>query len=378
MPIQHCTLPDGKPGFKYGDSGKCYKDGRDAAKQGIAIDGPDKFKKVMKSESGMNLVFAKAALEEYYSDIKVEKNNSFKSIANFLKADDGQVDSDTDRGDMLDCNAKKDEEIVDNAGDLSGNPSKTGDGLATGSVNGTDPNRGPVGKDDYGKDGKNDGDGDEPDPAAKADLDTPTKKVGSHTVVPPYNKDASPETDPDKKVPNVDTPSRDDVTAHEQGGRKTLDPKLQYKVKSESSNDDEDMGSDGPDTMGMGEKASAWMNACAYVSEEVRKNTPDENCAGPPGTKSFPINSGKDVEDASRLVGHSPNPSNTKKRIIEIAHRLGYQDHLPQSWRKPEHQTAYELALSLYSMMSPEAKKKLNAKLNFEENAVNQPDNSNS
>ena len=49
MPIKECTLPNGKSGFKWGDSGKCYKDKKDAVKQGIAIEGPKKFQKIMKS-----------------------------------------------------------------------------------------------------------------------------------------------------------------------------------------------------------------------------------------------------------------------------------------------------------------------------------------
>lgn len=46
MPIKSCSLPDGKSGYKWGDKGKCYKSKKDAIRQGIAIEGPDKFKKV--------------------------------------------------------------------------------------------------------------------------------------------------------------------------------------------------------------------------------------------------------------------------------------------------------------------------------------------
>lgn len=37
MPIHSCALPDGSSGFKYGDSGKCYKSREDALKQMRAI-----------------------------------------------------------------------------------------------------------------------------------------------------------------------------------------------------------------------------------------------------------------------------------------------------------------------------------------------------
>jgi hypothetical protein len=52
MPLKKCTK-DGKKGWKWGDSGACYtgRDGkRKAIKQGIAIEGPDKFKKTMAEE----------------------------------------------------------------------------------------------------------------------------------------------------------------------------------------------------------------------------------------------------------------------------------------------------------------------------------------
>ena len=45
MPLKNCNA-DGKSGYKWGDEGKCYT-GRDAKKQaikqGIAIEGPEKF-----------------------------------------------------------------------------------------------------------------------------------------------------------------------------------------------------------------------------------------------------------------------------------------------------------------------------------------------
>lgn len=37
MPIKRCTLPEGGSGFKYGNSGKCYKNREDALKQMRAI-----------------------------------------------------------------------------------------------------------------------------------------------------------------------------------------------------------------------------------------------------------------------------------------------------------------------------------------------------
>jgi len=45
MPLKNCTV-DGKSGYKWGDKGNCYagKDAKQKAiKQGIAIEGPEKF-----------------------------------------------------------------------------------------------------------------------------------------------------------------------------------------------------------------------------------------------------------------------------------------------------------------------------------------------
>jgi hypothetical protein len=37
MPIMECTMDDGTKGYKYGDSGKCYKEKQKAILQGVAI-----------------------------------------------------------------------------------------------------------------------------------------------------------------------------------------------------------------------------------------------------------------------------------------------------------------------------------------------------
>jgi len=62
MPLKTCTL-DGKAGYKWGDSGKCYT-GKDAKKQalrqGVAIEGPEKFsQKAQESE----IIFSESDIE---------------------------------------------------------------------------------------------------------------------------------------------------------------------------------------------------------------------------------------------------------------------------------------------------------------------------
>lgn len=71
MPLKKCSK-DNESGFKWGDSGTCYTgpDGKKKAiKQGIAIEGPEKFSQKVKSN---NVTFTQkdyelvdAALEEY-------------------------------------------------------------------------------------------------------------------------------------------------------------------------------------------------------------------------------------------------------------------------------------------------------------------------
>lgn len=67
MPLKTCKQ-DGRPGYKWGDKGACYtytpgnKAAQSAAKQkaikqGIAIEGPDKFKKTM-AQRGIDILRA--------------------------------------------------------------------------------------------------------------------------------------------------------------------------------------------------------------------------------------------------------------------------------------------------------------------------------
>ena len=71
MPLKKCSS-DGKSGWKWGDSGKCYtgKDGKKKAiKQGVAIEGPDKFKE--KASKNPEL---KQDLTELLLDLELRKD----------------------------------------------------------------------------------------------------------------------------------------------------------------------------------------------------------------------------------------------------------------------------------------------------------------
>jgi hypothetical protein len=74
MPLKKCSS-DGKSGWKWGDQGHCYtgKDGKKKAiKQGVAIEGPEKFAQVANEEE-LNVIINdpdiplldKVALGEY-------------------------------------------------------------------------------------------------------------------------------------------------------------------------------------------------------------------------------------------------------------------------------------------------------------------------
>lgn len=71
MPLKQCTN-DGKSGWKWGDSGHCYtgpNGKKQAIRQGVAVEGPDKFRNIMQSEGNarqdVEIMLAQALREEY-------------------------------------------------------------------------------------------------------------------------------------------------------------------------------------------------------------------------------------------------------------------------------------------------------------------------
>ena len=64
MPLKNCTV-DGKSGYQWGDDGKCYtgKDGKKKAlRQGVAVEGPEKFSEYMK---GRGEELSEAEIKKY-------------------------------------------------------------------------------------------------------------------------------------------------------------------------------------------------------------------------------------------------------------------------------------------------------------------------
>ena len=80
MPLKRCS-DNGKSGWKWGDQGKCYtgKEGKNQAiKQGISIEGPEKFAKIMREEAAE---WHGKTLYDSLSDDEKELANALLSVA---------------------------------------------------------------------------------------------------------------------------------------------------------------------------------------------------------------------------------------------------------------------------------------------------------
>jgi|694.fasta_scaffold95497_7 hypothetical protein len=70
MPLKNC-FENNKDGWKWGDEGKCYtgKDSKkEAIRQGISIEGPENFSKIMKSQSDEQLYSQLSSDEKALAD----------------------------------------------------------------------------------------------------------------------------------------------------------------------------------------------------------------------------------------------------------------------------------------------------------------------
>lgn len=81
MPLKRCTQ-DGKSGWKFGDSGKCYvgPEGKKLAiKQGIKIHGPKEFERIMKHGDASKEELVDVLLDKEITD---EDANIMASVMN--------------------------------------------------------------------------------------------------------------------------------------------------------------------------------------------------------------------------------------------------------------------------------------------------------
>lgn len=342
MPLKRCTNAEGKKGWSWG-SGGCQVAGSDkeskkqAIRVGLKVEGPEKFSKIMKHEGSKafydvdGLETAKAIYNEIICPTKSD-NKYLSAVASYFasKADPGDMDSDTDKSGILGSTTNTDN-VVKPAGDLEDSDTKDPSG-------GLENMPGQASEDNYGKDGKNDNDGDEPDPVAKGDLDTKVENIGSHTVVPPYNKEAAPENKPGEyDEPRQTPPTREESTP-----------------KEVSKSDDKRFGMDDDtanaavsaiaETYGFSFAELSYLleNKCyAYVSQKTRDNM-DSSSFGWPEEKKYPVANEAHFRAAVKLLGRAPADKQEmiKRNLIRIAKQRGYS--LPESWKSAQADTEFE------------------------------------
>lgn len=97
MPLKRCSRDGVKNGWSWGDSGKCYKDKKAAIKQGLAIEGPDKFK----SMADVSEAELEEALEELYlePENKPTGNIYFDGVLAYVSMKERESMSKEDFGD---------------------------------------------------------------------------------------------------------------------------------------------------------------------------------------------------------------------------------------------------------------------------------------
>lgn len=60
---------------------------------------------------------------------------------------------------------------------------------------------------------------------------------------------------------------------------------------------------------------------------------------GDPANKSFPVEDQEDLNNAAHLVGHAPDPSAVKRRLVSIAKRMGLK--LPSTWETTNNELSH-------------------------------------
>jgi hypothetical protein len=187
------------------------------------------------------------------------------------------------------------------------------------------------------------------DPANNASLDKPRELVGMNIVISPYDKSASPETDPkdedkDGKVgydqPTLDETRPKQVTAEglSEDVNEANPSSMSYKAiapKADRTSDDgpdpdgRPAGDDGQDvdesTYGAIAASYADYRSQAYVSQKQRDEMPSEDF-GDPENEGFPVKDLKHWHAAWRLVGRKPpeDQARIKKNLARIGKRKGF------------------------------------------------------
>jgi hypothetical protein len=376
MPLIKC----GPDSYKWGNSGKCYH-GKDAKRQvilqGVSYEGSHKVNQLLKNSRAAfidqeGVEMAKSALKELYP--RGYLDSFTQTIANFFKpASAGTLPMPGGTMQNGDFAEEKDEATsilpttpvnpapsmpsVPSTGEMFdvNHPSPTADpnsarsddmendedmdtSMADDGQNDSDRNielypEGPGKKDteslpggEYSNDGLRDINHDNdktesygvPDSMVYSNLDDQTNDR-TKVIVPPYNKEASPESDPNEKVPDFDPPSRDDMNPTE----------------ANIYHDDEEK--EAVEAKAFLDYIAVCFNTKAFISTETRKNLDPDVFCGPNST--FPLRNQSDLPHIAQLLHHAQNPSEVKRRAIRRAHQLSLK--LPHTWQHDPDQVGH-------------------------------------
>lgn len=146
-----------------------------------------------------------------------------------------------------------------------------------------------------------------PDQMIYGELDDKTNDR-TKVIIPPYNKSASPESDPSQEVPDYTPPTREEMNGdndqnHNEGSVGNL------------YHDDEEEATEAS----IKDYIAICFGTKAFISTEVRNHL-DSKDFGDPSRKAYPVRDQKDLINAFRLLHFSDKPSEVKRNLIRIAH----------------------------------------------------------
>ena len=235
---------------------------------------------------------------------------------NSARSDDGQNDSDRPLNYSDEGPGKKDEETIP-GGNYSNLGLKPIDGPRDGSPADTDESFHLKKTDSFGApDGLIYGS------STKSNLDDDTENK-TKILVPKYRYSVSPESQPDVKVPDYPVPSREEMNGENDENYNENRPKGNIY-----SDDEEEATTASEEYL----QDMDYISIAFPLSTERRNKVPSEDFAqtNPDGSHSFPIIDQKSVDSAARLIHHSSDPTKTRRKIVEIAHRKGLA--VPPTW----------------------------------------------
>lgn len=282
MPLKRCTNAEGKKGWAWGNGG-CQVAATDeeskkqAIRVGLKVDGPKKFSEIMKKDKAAFVDFdglrlARAVYKEEYP--RGYTDEFMVGITAFFKDEAAGVNGPTPVGPAF----GDDEE--DAEGSSVNNPTPVNPGFAS--------------DDDESAEG-----GGVSEQLTYSALDNTDRQEFSNVVIPSYNEDASPESNPKDEDKTLVTPTVDEMKG----------------TQAESFKDDEE---EGPVEAALAEREFLDYISVAFISTDTRNHLPHDDF-GDPMRKAYPVRDQSDLVNAFRLLHFSDKPSEVKKNLIRIA-----------------------------------------------------------